>query len=175
VKFEIAAADHEAAKLDQQYHLTVFEIPAADGAGTEEYAAVRPVGSAFSAMLKDSYGIRSNPSQSLAIVARFLHTTMLEDDVREGLIETGEYEDEGDGDGELSAAGLLLSKSNERITDRWTDRHDPLGEATLAEVMVSLIQGWASRSRKTGARSTRTTSPKASTRSKSTTPRQRRS
>lgn len=188
MKFEIAAADHDAAKVDQQYQMTVFELPAPDGEGVEQYAAVRPVSAAFSAMLKDSYGIRTNAAQSLAIVARFLHTTMLEEDLREALIETGDYEaaDDEDGDGVLSAAGLELARTNERITERWTDRHDPLGEATLAQVMVSLVEGWAgkgtgsqpassSRSKRSGARSTRTASSKASTRSKSTTGRQPRS
>ncbi|MCA1841582.1 MAG: hypothetical protein LC792_00055 [Actinobacteria bacterium] len=188
MKFEIAAADHDAAKVDQQYQMTTFELPAPDGEGSELYAAVRPVSAAFSAMLKDSYGVRSNPSQSLAIVARFLHTTMLEEDLREALIETGDYEpaNDEDGDGVLSAAGLEIARSNERITERWTDRHDALGEATLAQVMVSLVEGWAGKgtgsqpassrqSRRTGARSTRSASSKGSTRSKSTTAAQRRS
>lgn len=186
MKFEIAAADHEAAQANQQYHLTLFELPTQDGKGTEEYAAVRPVSAAFSAMLKDSYGVRSKPSESLKIVTRFLHTVMLEEDLRAGLIEAGGYEDEGDGDGELSAYGIELSKSNERITDRWTDRQDPLGEGTLAEVMVTLVEGWAGkgtgsqpasspRSSRTGARSTRSASGKASSRSKSTTAPRRRS
>lgn len=187
MKFEIAAADHEAAKLDLEYTLEVFDLPGPDGTGTEEFAAVRPIHSAFSAMMKDSFGIRSKPSEALKIVARFLHTTMLERDLRAALIETGDYADvDEDGDGELSAYGLELSKSNERITERWTDRQDLLGEGTLAEVMVSLIEKWAGkgtgsapassrRSKPTGARSTRTSSTKASTRSKSTTTRRPRS
>jgi hypothetical protein len=186
VKFEIAAADHEAQKQDLEYTLEVFELPGTDGTGTEEYAAVRPIHSAFSAMIKDSFGIRSKPSEALKIVARFLHTTMLERDLRAALLETGQYDDEGDGDGELSAYGLELARSNERITERWTDRQDVLGEATLAEVVVSLVEKWAGKgtgsepgssraSKRTGARSTRTSSSKASTRSKSTTTRQPRS
>lgn len=172
-KFEIAAEDHEAAKVTQEYHLEVFEI------GDEAYAAVRPVTSAFSALLKDLYGIRSDPENTSVTVFSFLNVCFNRTDLTEALLEQDEYVND---DGELTAEGVELASSNTRLTNRMMDRHDDLGEATMVKVMIDLVEGWAGkdtgsrlalspRSSTTGKRSTAKRSSGASTRSTSTTSR----
>ncbi len=177
MKFDIAAEDHEQAQADQEYHLEVFEI-----AG-ETYAAVRPAGKAFSALLKDSFGVRQDVAANVGLVLNFLSVCFDAVDLRAALIETGEYDPaDGDRDRDLSDEGVELANSNSRITQRLMDRHDELGEMTLANVMIGLVEAWAGKdigspqdylppSKPTGKPSTARASSRTSTRSKSSTAR----
>ena len=164
MKFDIAAEDHEQAQADQEYHLQILEV-----AG-ERYAAVRPVGSAFSAVLKDSYAVMSDPKASLGLIMNFLAVCFDQADLTAAIRESGEYAEDED----LSDEDRELTESNSRITSRMMNRHDDLGEVTLARVMVGLVEAWSGKdtgspqdylppSKPAGKRSTARTSSKEST------------
>lgn len=183
LKFDLAAEDKAAAASGDVYHLSVFELPGPDG-GTESYAAVRPADNSWLALSRSVFVARKDETNMGIAGIKFLDQCLIEEDLREALLEDGSYADDGDGDGELSAFGLELSRSNQRINDRLMDRHDPFGIRTLIDVMESLTEQWSANPtssppasskprRRTGASSTAGRSSKASTSRKSSTSRRR--
>jgi hypothetical protein len=180
VRFDIAAADKKHAAEDQEYELFVFQLPNRNLDGDEEYAAVRPSEELLITLAQDVYLIEEDPASSLDVLNRILTHVFNPIDLREALIESGDYEDtEGDGDGTLSAAGLTLVRTGGRLSFRRSSRRDPLGVETIAKIAVSLVEQWSGKgtgkpqdylppSRTTGTRSKRTSSSRpAATRSTS--------
>lgn len=184
--FEIALEDHEAAEAAQEYDLYVFDLPAHPDPKEKDYfAAVRPAPDAWLGLSRSVYVAKQNETEIGVTGIKFLNECFQEEDLRAALIETGEYDDvDGDGDGELSAFGIELSKSNSRINDRLLTRKDPFGKRTLVEIFIRAQERWSGnptgsqlvssrQQRRAGARSTARKSSKASTSSKSSTGRRR--
>jgi hypothetical protein len=180
VRFEIAAADKKHADEDQVYELFVFQLPNRNLDGDEEYAAVRPSEELLITLAQDVYLIEEDPASSLDVLNRILTHVFNPLDLREALIESGDYPDtDGDGDGELSPAGLTLARTGGRLSFRRSSRRDPLGVETIAKIAVSLVEQWSGKdtgkpqdflppSHTTGTRSKRTSSSRpAATRSTS--------
>lgn len=182
MRFEIAKDDAARASEDQAYELYVFQLPNRNGDGDEDYAAVRPSEELLMTLAEDVYLLQDQPETSIDILNRILLQVFNPEDLREALIESGDYEDtEGDGDGELSAEGVNLVRSSSRLKYRHATRRDPVGTATIAQIAVHMIEKWSGKdtgkprdflppSGSTGTRSKRSTSSaRAKTRSTSST------
>lgn len=148
LKFQIATEDKEAA-LGRDYSVTLFELPTADGSGTEQYAAVQPSDSSWAAITAGAYSARSMDTKDVLLRGLgFLDQCLIEKDLRRGLIADKEErwvprDDDTLQDDELSDEGVLLSKSSERLTKRMMDGDDPFGAHTLGQIMVSLVERWS--------------------------------
>ncbi len=179
MRFEIAKNDAAKAQEVQEYELIVFQLPDRSGEGEEDYAAIRPNEELLLTLTQDVYLLQESPESAIDILNRIMVQAFNPTDLREALLEDGGYADEGDGDGELSLAGLDLARSNSRLSFRRSSRRDALGVETLAAVAVWLVEKWSGKdtgkprdylppSKPTGARSKRTSSsPRAKTRSTS--------
>jgi hypothetical protein len=174
LRFELAVEDVEASESAQEYDLHTFELPGHPD-GTETYAVVRPAADAWVALSRTALTARQNQQQMEIAAVKFLDECLNADDLREALIESGEYADvDEDGDGDLSAFGLELARSNERLNDRLMNRRDPFGVATLVKIYLDMVERWSGNpigspqdylppQKRTGAKSTATRSSKAST------------
>lgn len=180
MRFEIAKNDAAKSQEDQDYELIVFQLPDRTGEGEEDYAAIRPSEELLLTLTQDVYLLQESPESAIDILNRIMVQAFNPNDLREALIESGEYpDDEENGDGELSPAGLDLARSNARLSFRRSSRRDPLGTETLASVAVWLVEKWSGKdtgkprdylppSNKTGRASKRTSSSRpARTRSTS--------
>lgn len=177
--YEIAANDAKKAASDQVYELHLFDLPDRSGDGTEQYAAVRPTEDLLLTLSQDVYLLEESPQESIDILNRVLLNVFNQADLREALIESGDYADDDDtGDGELSLEGLTLARSGSRLKARQASRRDPLGIETIAQIAIDVVQRWSGKdtgkprdflppSRTTGTASRRTSSSKARTRSAS--------
>ena len=177
--YEIAASDAKKAADDQIYELHLFDLPNRDGEGTEQYAAVRPTEELLLTLSQDVYLLEESPQESIDILNRVLIHVFNPTDLREALIESGEYDDTDDtGDGDLSMEGLTLARSGSRLKARQASRRDPLGIETISRIAIDVVQRWSGKatgkprdylppSRTTGQTSRRTSSSKARTRSSS--------
>lgn len=187
--FQIAAAD-DAAVNEREYFLTLFTLPGpADGDPDETYAAVRPAGDAWLALSRTIYVAKRSQEDTLVAAMKFLDQCLIEKDLRAGLLQAIDRDKDGKfdayrpqdddelGDPDLSDAGVQVTKSNQRLTDRLFDGDDRFGSATLVDVMKQLTEQWSANPtgspavssnsrRRSGARSTASRSPKASTSSK---------
>lgn len=182
-RFEIAIADQQAVEDPQDYDLHIFELPGHPD-GMESYACVRPAPDAWLGLSRSVFVAKKDDTQMGVSGMKFLNECFQERDLRAALIQALESSDnaalvkklqpEKDSDEELSAYGLELAKSNDRINDRLFDRQDPFGKATLIQIFIDMEERWSanptgsapvSRSgrRKTGASSTGRRSTKAST------------
>lgn len=193
--FQIAAAD-EKAVAERDYHLTIFDLPgAAEGDPNEQYAAVRPAADAWLALSRTVYVAKRSQEDMLVSGLKFLDQGFIEKDIRKALLQAIDRDpetykayrpndDDKLNDPDLSDLGAQLARSNQRITDRLFDGDDRFGSATLVAVMESLTEQWSanptgspqdssSSPRRSGGRSTGSTSPKASTSSRSSTSRRR--
>lgn len=198
--FEIAAAD-EAALRDREYFLEIFDLPGpTDADPHQKYAAVRPAPDAWIALMRTVHVAKQSQENMLAASLKFMDQCLIESDLRKALIQAiekdpGKYEaycPELDDDGypvngsdeDLSDLGILVTKSNQRLTDRLFDGDDRFGSQTMVAVMESLTQRWSgnptgspgnsqSSPSRTGPRSMPSRSPKASTSSGSSTARRR--
>lgn len=192
LRFEIATVDQEAAAAAQEYDLHIFELPG-HKTDVEYYAAIRPASDAWVALSRTSYTARQDVTQMGIAGMKFLDECLTAEDLRDALLEASEGAepkwlselrelgleifddpDDGDGDGELSAFGLELADSNNRINNRLTNRRDPFGLTTLIDVYLSFVELWSGNptsspqdylppQKPTGAKSTGTRSPKGST------------
>ena len=172
MRFDIARDDATRSAEQGDYEYEVFQLPNRSGDGDEDYCAVRPPEELLVTLAQDVYLLQDQPEQAIDILNRIMLAIFNPDDIRDALIESGEYADEdGDGDGELSAEGLNLVRTAQRLKYRWASnpKRDPLGTATLAEVAVGFIEKWSGKatgkpqdylspSKRTGARSKRTSS-----------------
>jgi hypothetical protein len=179
MKFDTAVEDVEASREPREYHL----IDDLEIAGDGPYAAVRPPLKAYTVFLQASYSIRQLPADEAASLAfQFLNSAFLQADVRQALIESGNYEaDDDDIDPDLNAAGVQLARSNQRLAARYFDAEDEFGPVTMVNVMLGLLEHWAGKdvigsrpassppSKQSGKRSTGSSSRAASTRSSSRT------
>ena len=177
--YEIAASDAKKAAADQEYELHLFDLPDRTGDATEQYAAVRPTEDLLLTLSQDVYLLEEDPAQSIDILNRVLVNVFNPTDLRDALIETGDYADtDEDGDGDLSMEGLNLARSGSRLKARQASRRDPLGVETIAQIAIDVVQMWSGKgtgkprdflppSRTTGTASRRTSSSKARTRSSS--------
>lgn len=176
--FDIAKADAERAAGDQVYEFEIFQLPNRDGDGEEDFAIVRPTEELLLTLTQDVYLIQDNPAQSIDVLNRILLHVCNTDDLREALIESGDYEDAGDGDGDLSFEGLNLARTLSRLKYRHASRRDPIGTETIAQVAVWAVEKWSGKESgkpqdflppqsTTGRASKRTSSAKARTRSSS--------
>lgn len=144
MRFELAKDDVQRAGEDQDWDLYVFELPNRAGDGDEWYAAVKPSEELLLTLSQDVYLLQEQPQQSIDILNRILLQVFNADDLREALVESGDYEDvKGDGDGELSAAGLDLARSSQRLKYRHASRRDPLGTHTIAQIAVHMVERWS--------------------------------
>lgn len=197
LRFEIATVDQEAAAAAQEYDLHIFELPGYK-TDIEYYAAIRPASDAWVALSRTSFTARQDVTQMGIAGMKFLDECLTADDLRDALLEAGEgaepkwlteLREQGleifadpdnpdDGDGELSAFGLELADSNNRINNRLTNRRDPFGLTTLVDVYLSFVELWSGNptsspqdylppQKPTGAKSTGTRSSKGSTSRKS--------
>lgn len=180
MRFDIAQNDATRALDEAAAEVYVFQLPNRKGDGDEDYAAVRPSEELLMTLSEDVYLLQDQPETSIDILNRILLQVFNPDDLREALIETGEYDDaDGDGDGELSSEGLNLVRSGSRLKYRHATRRDPLGTYTIAQIAVHMVEKWSGKdtgkprdflppSSTTGTRSKRTTSSaRAKTRSSS--------
>ncbi len=189
-RFEIAIADQQAAEEAQDYDLHVFELPGHPD-GTESYACVRPAPDAWLGLSRSVFVAKQDDTQMGVSGMKFLNECFQKRDLHAALVQALEdglrsdadpaaralakkLQPEADSDEELSAYGLKLAKSNDRINDRLMDRADPFGKATLIQIFIDMEERWsanptgsapASRSgrRKTGRSSTAKRSTAAST------------
>jgi hypothetical protein len=190
--FEIAVADADSV-ANRDYFLTLFKLPGpGEGDPEETYAAVRPHGDAWLALSRTVFVAKRSQEDTLISGMKFLDQCLIESDLRKALIQAIEKDpekfkayrpdDEDElADPDLSDFGVLVSRSNQRLTDRLFDGDDRFGSATLVDVMQRLTQQWSanptgspddssSSPRKTGGRSTGSrstagsTSPKSSSR-----------
>ena len=183
--FEIAA-DDVAAVVDREYHLTIFDLPGPkDGDPNETYAAVRPAGATWVAMMRSVYVAKRSQEDMLAAGLKFLDQCLIRTDLRKAILQAIDKDpdkyaayrpndDDQLNDPDLSDFGLTVVESNQRLTDRLFDGDDRFGASTLVDVMERLTKQWSgnptgspaassSGPRSTGARSTASRSPKAST------------
>lgn len=193
--FEIAAAD-EAAIRDREYFLEIFDLPGpTDADPNEKYAAVRPAPDSWIALMRTVHVAKQSQENMLVASLKFMDQCLIETDIRKALLQAIEkdpekYEayrpndDDTYGDPDLSDLGVVLTRSNGRLTDRLFDGDDRFGSQTMVAVMESLTQRWSgnptgspgsspSSPSRTGPRSMPSRSPKASTSSKSSTDRRR--
>lgn len=145
MRFEYAKNDADKAKSQDEWELEIFQLPTPKGDGEESYAAVRPDDGLLLSLTQDVYILQESPETSLDILNRIMLQAFNADDLRAALIESGNYEDTGDGDGELSFEGLELVRTRARLAYRMSSnpRRDPLGPETLAMVCVDLVERWS--------------------------------
>lgn len=144
MRFDFAANDAERAAAGEELEVEVFQLTNATGDGDEDYAAVRPSEELLITLTQDVYALKEQPYQAIEVLNRIMGQAFNPLDLRDALIETGDYEDvNGDGDGELSAEGLNLVNTNNRLAYRRSSRRDPLGTETLAQVAVWLVEKWS--------------------------------
>ena len=179
MRFEIAKDDSDASLLEQEYEYDVFQLPGRkDGDPEEDYVAVRPTEALLLTLSQDLYLLQEDPANSVDILNRIMLQVFNPEDIYAALEESGEYQDDGTGDGTLSAEGMNLVRTNARLKHRIGSRRDPVGIATVAQVAVSYVGEWSGKDRSgkpqdflppskpTGARSKRTSSSRpAATRS----------
>ena len=193
--FEIATED-VAAVVDREYYLTVFELPGATDADPHEtYAAVRPAGAAWVAMLRSVYVAKRSQEDMLIAGLKFLDQCLIKTDLRKAILQAidkdpetwAKYRPNDDDvlqDPDLSDFGVSVVDSNQRLSNRLFDGDDQFGTATLTGIMESLTKQWSgnptgspavssSGPKPTGGRSTASRSPKASTSRGSSTSRRR--
>jgi hypothetical protein len=174
MRFDIAKDDAARASEDQVWELYVFQLPNRAGDGDEDYAAVKPSEELLLTLTQDVYLLQESPQQSIDILNRILLQVFNPEDLYEALVEDGGYEDTaGDGDGDISAAGLELVRSSARLKYRHASRRDPLGTLTIAQIAVHMVERWSGkeatgkprdflpRSSTTGTRSKRTGSSRS--------------
>lgn len=171
MRFEIAKNDSARQAEEQEYELEVFQLPNAKGDGDEDYAAVRPSEELLITLTQDVYLLQENPAQAIDILNRIMLQAFNAEDIRAALLELDEYADEGDGDGELTAYALDLTRTLSRLSFRraTNPKRDALGTETLAGVAVWLVEKWSGKAigkprdylrpvKQTGTRSKRTSS-----------------
>lgn len=182
LSFEIAVKDKEAAKKDRAVQqLQVLAI------GGQDYAVVRPSPGTLMMLLQVTPSLRdllandNTHTQGVGVIVSFFEETMKPAALRAALADSGEY---GDDEDDLGEDGEELASSNSRLISRFIDRNDDLGEETLANVVIGLTEEWAGNPtgspvvssptrRRTGAKSTASSSRKVSTSSRSSTSRRR--
>ena len=146
MRFEIAKNDADRAAEAQNYELQIFQLPNAKGDSEEDYACVRPSEELLLVLSQDIYLLRDQPEQSIDILNRIMLQIFNPDDIRAALLEDEQFADtENDGDGELSAYALDLTRTINRLSYRRATnaKRDPLGTVTLAEVAVGFIEEWS--------------------------------
>lgn len=170
MRFDYAKNDATHATETPEFELLVFQLPNPKNDGDEDYAAVRPDDELLLTLTQDVYLLTEKPEESIDLLNRIMLQAFDADDLREALIESGQYEDtDGDGDGELSPEGLTLVKTRQRLAYRRSKRRDPLGTETIARVAVWLVEQWSGKDtgkprdflppqKQTGTRSKRTSS-----------------
>lgn len=143
MRFEIAKDDAQRANDDQEWDLYVFQLPNRAGDGDEDFGAIKPSEELLLTLSQDVYLLQAAPEKSLDILNRILLQVFDADDLREALIESGDYAPDGTGDADLNGEGLNLARSGSRLKYRHASRRDPVGTLTIAEIAVHMIERWS--------------------------------
>lgn len=145
MRFDYAKNDANRAN-EEDLEFEIFQLPNAKGDDDEDYCAVRPSEELLITLTQDVYLLQEQPYQAVEVLNRIMGHAFSAIDIRDALIESGEFEDrDGDGDGELNAYALTLVNTNNRLAYRRStpSRRDKLGTETLAQVAVWLIEKWS--------------------------------